>query len=552
MSENGSKRGSAVLVDSPIFPTAPFSSRDLIDYALELAFRRGADTDITEFARPGVYYGNNERSSVHISKVAFEQVEDYGKVQLESGLEEDPNAVYWDNETDASNPMNWSSARKWTTICLLSLITLVTPLASSMFAPGVPQVLRTFDSTNDILATLVVSIYILGFALGPLVIAPLSEMFGRVPLYNVSNVGFVAFTVACAAAQSLNMLIIFRFFAGCFGAACLTIGGGTIADLMPPEKRGGAMAVWATGPLLGPVIGPICGGFLVEAMGWRWVFWLLAILAGAISVACLICFRETYAPIILARKAARLREESGNPDLRSKLDMGLTKRELLRRATIRPTKMLVRSPIVAAMSLYSAFIFGILYLLFATFTFVFEKQYGFGPSIVGLAFIGIGVGMLMGLVLVGTLSDASLKRTKARGEPLKPEHRLPAWVVLPALCLPVGLLVYGWTAQYHVHWAVPIAGTMVIGFGGLCIHMCIQTYLVDAFTAQAASALAANSVLRSVSGALLPLASLNMYDKLGLNWGNSLLAFIGIALIPVPLIFRLYGERIRASRPVDL
>lgn len=103
-----------------------------------------------------------------------------------------------------------------------------------------------------------------------MVIAPLSEMYGRVPIYNVCNVGFVAFTVACALAPDMSSLIVFRFFAGVFGIAPITNGGGTIADLMRPEKRGSAMSVWAIGPLIGPVIGPVCGGFLASAKGWRW------------------------------------------------------------------------------------------------------------------------------------------------------------------------------------------------------------------------------------------------------------------------------------------
>ena len=120
------------------------------------------------------------------------------------------------------------------------------------------------------MATFVVSVYILGFAMGPLVIAPLSEMFGRVLIYNVCNALFTIFTIACALATNMNMLIGFRFLAGAVGVAPLTNGAGTIADMMAPEKRGGAMAIWAMGPLLGPVIGPVAGGFLAEDLGWRW------------------------------------------------------------------------------------------------------------------------------------------------------------------------------------------------------------------------------------------------------------------------------------------
>lgn len=146
-----------------------------------------------------------------------------------------------------------------------------------MFAPGVPDLMEDFHSTNLELASFVVTVYVLGFAIAPLVIAPLSELYGRLLLYHVASATFVIFSVACALSTNMAMFIIFRFLAGCAGSAPLALGGGSIADLIPQEKRGGAMAIYVIGPLLGPVIGPIIGGFLSAAEGWRWVFWLLAI-----------------------------------------------------------------------------------------------------------------------------------------------------------------------------------------------------------------------------------------------------------------------------------
>ena len=145
-----------------------------------------------------------------------------------------------------------------------------------MFAPGVPQVMSEFHSSNLELASFVVSIYVLGYAFGPLVIAPMSELYGRLPIYHACNILFVVFTIACAVASSLDQLIVFRFISGLFGSCPLTIGGGTIADMIPQQKRGGVMAVWALGPLMGPVIGPVAGGYLSQAKGWRWVFWVIA------------------------------------------------------------------------------------------------------------------------------------------------------------------------------------------------------------------------------------------------------------------------------------
>lgn len=147
-----------------------------------------------------------------------------------------------------------------------------------MFAPGVPNVMRDFGSDSQSLATFVVSIYVLGFAFGPLLAAPLSELYGRAPLYNIGNVLFVIFSVGTALSKNMGMIIAFRFLMGLAGCVPITIGGGTISDMMPIQERGKAMAVWALGPLLGPCIGPVAGGYLVQAAGWRWVFWLIAIL----------------------------------------------------------------------------------------------------------------------------------------------------------------------------------------------------------------------------------------------------------------------------------
>jgi multidrug resistance protein len=153
-----------------------------------------------------------------------------------------------------------------------------------MFAPGVEGVLVEFHSTSITLASFVVSIYVLGYCIGPLFVAPLSEMYGRAPVYHVSNVLYLIFTVACAVSSSLPMLIVFRFFAGAVGSTPISIGGGTFGDLFRVEERGAAISIWAMGPLLGPVVGPVAGGFLAEAAGWRWIFWLITIAVGLYAI----------------------------------------------------------------------------------------------------------------------------------------------------------------------------------------------------------------------------------------------------------------------------
>lgn len=294
------------------------------------------------------------KSQSHGSHITTIDVEKDALPKDTKVTDHDPNIVWWDGENDPENPYNWPRWRRVTICVLISLLTFVTPLASSIFAPGVPQLMEDFRSDSQELAAFVVSVYVLGFAFGPLFIAPLSEIYGRTIVYHACNVGFVAFLIACALAPTLNTLIVFRFFSGVFGSCPLTNGGGSISDMFRQEKRAVAMSAFSIGPLLGPIIGPVAGGFLAAAKGWRWVFWVLAIFAGFVAVLMLVLLRETYAPIILQRRVNRLRKETGNQLLRSKLDVGLSPVDFFKRSIVRPMKMLTRSPITAIFAFYMA------------------------------------------------------------------------------------------------------------------------------------------------------------------------------------------------------
>jgi multidrug resistance protein len=190
----------------------------------------------------------------------------------------DPNIVSWDGPDDPEKPTNWPKTFRWVMITLVSSVTFVAGLSSSIFAPGVPALMKEFHTTNSILGTLVVTIYVLGLATGPLLFGPLSELYGRRLVQHIGNFGFLIWTIACGLATNMNMLIGFRLLQGIFAAVPLTNGGGVIADVVRQEERGFALAMFTLGLLAGPVIGPVAGGFLAAAKGWRWAFWLSAIL----------------------------------------------------------------------------------------------------------------------------------------------------------------------------------------------------------------------------------------------------------------------------------
>ena len=213
--------------------------------------------------------------------------------------------------------------------------------------------------------------------------------------------------------------------------------------------------------------------------------------------------------------------------------------------------MLVKSPIVALLAIYVSVVFGYLYLLLTTITTVFEGTYGFSQGAAGAAYLGLSIGMVTGVVLCAVTLDKYLKHASAKSGSMEPEHRLPA-MVLGGMLIPAGFFVYGWTAQNHVFYVVPMIGTATIGFGFFVTTIPLQAYLVDAYKIHAASAIAATVVLRCIVGAVLPLAGPSLYGNLGLGWGNSLLGFVALVFVPVPLILMVYGKRIRGRAKVEV
>lgn len=248
------------------------------------------------------------------------------------------------------------------------------------------------------------------------------------------------------------------------GSCPVTLGAGTIADVVPRERRATAMAAYVLCGVFGPTIGPICGGYLTPVAGWRWTFWLMAILSAPVTLATLAFARETYPYVLLGRKTRRLRCETGNQALRSALDLAMTPRTLFAISITRPLRMLA-SPIVFFLSLYVAIAYSYLYLCFTTFPRVFGDQYGFDSRAAGLATLGLAIGSVLGIAICGAVMDRlSTHLARANGGDPQPEHRLPIMAV-GGILVPVGLFWYGWTAERQAHWILPIIGTGFLAAG---------------------------------------------------------------------------------------
>ncbi|XWX01705.1 hypothetical protein V2A60_009734 [Cordyceps javanica] len=448
---------------------------------------------------------------------------------------------------DAYDPFSFSNARKWMIVAVQASATLAVSFASSAYSGGIREIFLDFRVSQEV-AILGISLFVLGFALGPLLWAPLSEVVGRQKLFFVSYLALTAFNAGAAGADSMGTLIVLRFFAGAFGSSPLTNAGGVIADIFSAEERGKAGAFFAMAPFLGPALGPIAGGFLGEAEGWRWVEGMIAIFCGVVWIASSLTYPETYAPVLLRKRAAKLSKMTGKVYV-SKFDAHGPPQNavaLFKVSITRPWILLIKEPIVLLTSIYIAIIYGTLYLCFAAFPIVFQLGRGWGPGIGGLAFIGIAVGMVSA-TLYAIFDNRRYRRVAAtypKGV-APPEERLPP-AILGSVLLPVGLFWFAWTNGPEIHWAVSIVGSAFFAAGILLVFLALLNYLIDSYVIYAASVLAANSVLRSLFGAAFPLFTTYMYKDLGIHWASSIPAFLALACLPCPFLFYKYGAKIRA------
>ncbi|KAF2137193.1 uncharacterized protein K452DRAFT_312511 [Aplosporella prunicola CBS 121167] len=487
-----------------------------------------------------------------------ERVQENGKPQLlfqETDL--DRGIIGWDGQKDPQNPRNFSPTVKWITMFLVSCMIILSFLASSIVAPAASQINAEFHNDSEILSSLVTTIYVLGYMVGPLALSPLSEIYGRLAIIHPANVFFTLTHIGSALAPNLGTLLAFRTLSGLGASACLSIGGGLTADLFYTHERGMASAVLTLGSLFGPVLGPLVGGIITQRAGWRWTFWVLLIACTAITLTMGFFGRETHPEVIIRRKMGSLQDNLGRTDLKSAYDTGKdekapkSSKALLLRSFVRPWQMFLCTPLIPITCLQVGFISGLLYILLTTTSAFFQEVYDWSLEAAGLAYLGLGCGSAIGFVVFAKTSDLVVVHlTKKNANIYKPEMRLVS-SFLPAICIPISFFWYGWSTYERNHWIVPILSLAPFGFAQFGMNASLQAYIVDGSGIYAASAMACVSSVRCLFGAFIPLAGPSLYASLGLNWGNSLLGFVSLAIVPLPILMYVYGEKLRDRYPLD-
>lgn len=381
---------------------------------------------------------------------------------------------------------------------------VLSPLVSSVFTPAISQIGEEFDATNEAVVGAATG-YVIMLGVGPLIIAPLSETFGRRPLYIICFSIFTLLQIPTALSPNLAGLIAVRTLAGGFGSVGIANGGGTLNDLFDPSERATVFGWYLLGPLLGPTLGPLIGGVISQYLEWRWMFAILAILCAVNTTIGYFLLHETFAPKILSQRCRRLEKENGGRYTYEGEDTRRLTTKILHNLK-RPVRILFTA-IVFPTATYQALVFAIMYTVYTNMESIFgpDSVYALSTIQTSLLYLGFGLGFLIAIRGLVPRVDTIYNKLGKEHPPARPEYRLPLANV-GAVLLPITLFWFGWTREFELHYMVVILAAPFLGIAQVAIMNCVQNYYIDSFSDYAASAIAAGALFRSLVGGVVPLA----------------------------------------------
>ncbi|KAL7419972.1 hypothetical protein Q5752_004935 [Cryptotrichosporon argae] len=484
-----------------------------------------------------------------------DQDQETGIVPLELIGADDPKPdsyeVTFDGPDDPRNAQNWPLRRKVKNTALITLATLFAGVGSAIFSGASTEIAERFG-VGQVVGELANSMFVIGFACGPQIFGPASEVIGRKWPLVIGCLLSAIFAIQVAGASNLATIMLGRFFGGVFGAAPYAIGGGIFHDLYDALHVQTGIAFFATATAGGPALGPVIGTGLAStsaSYGWRWTEWFMLCFGMLTSVLLALFMDESFAPVILQRAAAERRHATRNWAWHAELDtVRVTPRDVVVRYILRPVKMLFSEPMLLVVTIYLTFVYSLLYGLMAAVPTIFSGYRGMTAVHASLPFLSVFVGILFGGGIIILDMHRYARVLKASGQESLPEQRFVP-MGLGAVMLPIGLFWFAFTGPALV--GSPWPSIIALGFsmcGMVLIFECGIIYLIDMYKSFANSAIAANTLARSLVGGGFPLFVTGMIRNLGWEstWAMALLAFIAVALAPIPLVFYHTGARIRA------
>ncbi|KAL5336907.1 MFS general substrate transporter [Aspergillus crustosus] len=485
----------------------------------------------------------NDSTDVEKSLADADAEADDGKLSSEAiGNQDDEYiSVEWYSEDDPANPQNWGTSKKVFVAFQICIYTFTVYIGGAIYAPSIPGVMEEFGC-SEIVASLGLALYVLGYGLGALLWSPLSEVpkLGRTGIYVVTFGLFTILLVPTSLVHNLGGLLFLRFLLGWFGSPSLSTGAAGFSDMFGFLKLPYCLAFWACSGTMAPAIGPIVAGYSVPAKDWHWSQWELLWLSGPILILLFLCLPETSSDTILLRRAVRLRKVTGLVNLRSASEVKMqhmSVKEVVANTLIKPWEMNAKDPAILFTTIYCSLCYAIFYSFFEVFPFVFPEMYGFNSGESGLAYLSVPVGVSstipIGLLHYGLWVEPKLKKG---GFPapevwLKP-GLVATWFVA------IGLFIFAWTARPSVHFIVPLLGVAINQSGSYLILNVLFTYLPNIYPKYAASLFAANNAARSTLAATAVVFGRPMFLAMGVAGGVSFLA--GVACLCSFAFFGLY------------
>ncbi|EDO15836.1 hypothetical protein Kpol_1057p25 [Vanderwaltozyma polyspora DSM 70294] len=488
---------------------------------------------------------NNQNSLIPTSSSAEENTDN-------ETINKDPFLVDWNGDEDPEHPYNWSTPKKTIMILQVMLLTAVTYMGSSIYTPGQEAVQKEFH-VGHVAATLNLSIYVLGYGIGPIIFSPLSEFatLGRQNIYIITLFCFCIFQIGAATVKNYGGMVVIRFISGIFCSPALATGGATVTDIMKPELVPVVLGLWAVGAIAAPVLAPLLGAAILEAKDWRWIFWLLLWMCAATLIILIFFFPETHHDNILVRRARRLRKETGDQryyTTAEKKESELDMKSFILSSLYKPIKIIIKEPIVLAFDVYIALCYGIFYLFFEAFPIVFVGIYHFTVVELGLAFMGFQVGCIFAYAIYLIFLSKYLAPRFKNGLFVPEDFMVLSMIV--SWCLPFSLFFFGWTAG--IHWILPIVAEVFFVINTFNIFQTVFAYLGMSYPEHVASVFAGNGLMRAGFASAFPLFGQAMFNNLGsekypVGWGSSLLGFIGVGVSLIPFVIYKYGAFLRSK-----
>lgn len=461
------------------------------------------------------------------------------------------------NLTQYQSPFHWSPMRKNLSLFISCTVTLLAAYSAGSYSIAATPLSEKWGLSN-VAFTTGVTTWAVGFASSPMILAPLSEIGGRRPVFIGSGALFLVALVGCAVTESFAGMLVARFFVGAGASTFATMVGGVISDVYHASERNTPMAIYSGSALAGTGIGPLVSGFIVARVSWRWVFYVQIISIGTTLAVIILFFNETRGSVLLSRKARAINhsfdklEENGveAPRVRYKVASDEARASLGRMMYLSlttPFKLLFTESVVFFFSLWVSFAWAVLYMTFDAIPLVFETRHNFTVSQVGSVFATLAIGSILGAII--SVYQEKIARQYWPKLTSTPEGRLYFACIESAL-LPIGLFWFGWTSFSTIHWIVPVLALGCAQIGIFSIYLAVFNYLADCYHRYASSALAGQSFCRNILAAIFPLITKIMFQRLGYPGASSLLGGISAVLTLVPWVLLFYGPKIRARSKI--